>query len=146
MTLEELLKYNNPLDGLEAIYKEYNMHEEEEENDPCAPDISAEEKEYREKGLLMKEKYGFGFSELWNLNDKIYKFVLPRIYVFYKEDVEGRDPIYLDEGTWADIIKQIMSMLLLNLETDVNDFTVEESVINVNGLTLLARYIRRLWI
>jgi len=146
MTLEELLKYNNPLDGLEAIYKEYNLLGVEEENDPNAPNISQEEKELRQQNLIMKKKYGWAFSDLWNLDDVIFKFILPRLYVFYKEDVEGRQDVYLDEGSWADIVKDILRMILLNLEHDGSGFTPKESMIHINGMTLLARYIRRLWI
>jgi len=66
--------------------------------------------------------------------------------VFYKEDVEGRQDVYLDEGSWADIVKDILRMILLNLEHDGSGFTPKESMIHINGMTLLARYIRRLWI
>jgi hypothetical protein len=146
MTLEELLDYDNPLDGLEAIYKEYNLLDVEEENDPNAPNISQEEKELRQQNLIMKEKYGWAFSDLWNLDDVIFKFILPRLYVFYKGDIEGRQDLYLDEGSWANIVKDILRMILLNLEHDGGSFTPEESMIHINGMTLLARYIRRLWI
>lgn len=146
MKLEDLLTYEDALDGLEAIYKEYDLLYKEEENDPNASNISLEEKQSRQRNIEMKNKYGWGFSELWNLDQCIYKFILPRLYLFYKEDIEGRQHIYYDEGTWADIVKSILKMLLLNLDNDGRGFTAEESAIHITGMTLLTRYIKKLWI
>lgn len=134
MDLKTLLDFKDYKEGLKALYNTYNLSLGYKDYDP----LEEETVQY------LNTNYGWNTTELWDLDTTIVKFLLPRLYVFYKFD-DTLDQEF-EEGTWANILKSILEGLLMMLETKegFEQPKVDEKIIN-NATTLLGKYFRRLW-
>ena len=165
MKLQNLLAFKDYKDGLKALYSEYDLelgHKQEEGEEELYskyPDYLEDEttteeerQEYIQDNLTFRKanthirsNYGWDMTELWDLDTTIYKFLLPRLYIFYKTDL-SLDQDFGEDGTFKDVLECILEALL-NLIPDKDGFEsldTDETKVN-KAMTLLGKYIRRLW-
>ena len=164
MKLEELLAIKDYKEGLKALYAEYDLElgykeDEGEELYTKYPEYMEDEstteedrQEYindhlafREANNHIKTNYGWDMTQLWNLDDTIFKFLLPRLYVFYKTDY-SLEQDYGEDGTFKDVLEAILDGLLNVLYNNDGFEEAEHNEEKINkGMMLLGKYIRRLW-
>jgi hypothetical protein len=83
---------------------------------------------------------GWDDSELWNLDNTISEFVLPRLRRF--KEYQSGHPSYMTEEEWSGILNQ----MILAFENNLVDFPTEEQDQQVEeGLALFAKYYSHLW-
>lgn len=85
-------------------------------------------------------KRGFDSSELWNLNNTITGFILPRLKAFRDETVSYPDGMTRDE--WESILDEmIVAFELLEKDNCDSDFNKKIE----HGLNIFVKYFRGLW-
>lgn len=80
--------------------------------------------------------------ELWNLDDTMTNFILPRLKLF-KASLHGH-PCNLTETEWNGILDKMIDAFTLMNKND-RDFTSAEQVVINQGLELFAKYYQDLW-
>lgn len=164
MKLENLLNIKDYKEGLDALYKEYDLKLGEEDDselytkypEDLEDSTTTEEQRreyiqdhlaFREANIHIKTNYGWDMTQLWNLDETLFQFLLPRLYIFYKTDL-SLEQDYGEDGTFKDILEAILDALLNVLYTTTNEGfeEAEHSEEKINkGMLLLGKYIRRLW-
>jgi len=139
VTLDKLLSFDNYLDGLEYLYNNLDLSLQVDDY-KIDKDTTQERLDYIKESQLVKEKYGFDLSELWDFDHTLFKFILPRLYVFYKQD-ETLDQQY-EEGTFGQIIEAILEACICSVVYYEKDGYRDK--IN-KGMMLLGKYYCRLW-
>ena len=93
------------------------------------------------KWLWQRLTRGFDNRELWNLDDTIVNFILPRLKEFKK--INSEYPGCLTEQEWNEILDKIInSFQLLKKNEWINE--KEDEKIN-EGLLLFIKHLRDLW-
>lgn len=136
ITLDKLLSFNDYKEGLEYLYKNIDLSLQVDDyvnND----EDNKERIDYIQETKAIKDKYGWDLSELWDFHTTLFKFMLPRLYVFYKTD-ESLDQ-ELEDGTFGSILKCIIDGCLSAVT-----FKEDRDKMN-NAMRLLAKYYGRLW-
>ncbi len=83
---------------------------------------------------------GWDDSELWNLDNTISEFVLPRLKRF--KAYQHSHPSYMTKEEWDGVLDQ----MILAFENNLIDFPSREQDKQVEeGLTLFAKYYVHLW-
>jgi hypothetical protein len=98
--------------------------------------------------LIQKLKYGFSNTELWNLDNTISKFVLPRL-IRFKQVGSSSHPSELTPEEWEIILNKMINSFQLMLQDDFKyterkEITARQNKINA-GLKLFAKYYQNLW-
>jgi|NOAtaT_6_FD_contig_21_6048068_length_667_multi_2_in_0_out_0_2 hypothetical protein len=134
MDLTTLLAFEDYKEGLKALYERYDLT-------LGYKDYDASEEETIQ---YLNSNYGWNTTELWNLDDTITRFLVSRLYVFYKLDDSTSQEF--EEGSWGDILKSILEGLLMMLYTKegFEQPNRDEKIIN-DATMLLGKYFRRLW-
>lgn len=162
MKLEELLAFDDYKEGLKALYAEYDLelgykqkedlytkypdsYEDETTTEEDRQEYIKDHAEFRDANNYIKANYDWDMTQLWNLDDTIFQFLLPRLYIFYKTDL-SLEQDFGDDGTFKDILESILDALLNVLYTNEGFEEAEHNDVIINkGMTLLGKYIRRLW-
>jgi hypothetical protein len=134
MDLTTLLAFEDYKEGLKALYERYDLTLGYKNYDP-----------FEEETIqYLNSNYSWNTTELWNLDDTITRFLVPRLYVFYKLDDSTSQEF--EEGTWGNILESILEGLLMMLhpKEGFEQPKQDEKIIN-NATMLLGKYIRRLW-
>jgi hypothetical protein len=134
MDLTTLLAFEDYKEGLKALYERYDLTLGYKDYDPSE----------EETIQYLSSNYGWNTTELWNLDDTITRFLVSRLYVFYKLDDSTSQEF--EEGSWGDILKSILEGLLMMLYTKegFEQPNRDEKIIN-DATMLLGKYFRRLW-
>ena len=136
ITLDKLLSFDDYKEGLEYLYK--NIDLSLQIDDYVVGDEDNQERvDYIKETKYIKDKYGWDLSELWEFDTTLFKFMLPRLYVFYKTD-DSLDQ-QLQDCMFGDILKSIIDGCLSALEFDEDRDKINKA------MTLLAKYYCRLW-
>lgn len=148
MNIQQLLSYQDYKDGLKALYSVFDL------TLGCNLSLNEEDTEDKDQQQFIiddnyiKDMYGWSLTETWDLDKTLCKFLLPRLYVFYKTDITLENEYY--EGTFGHILETILEGLLLILDDYTNYKFDERQFVYKEGKTkeafmLLGKYAQRLW-
>lgn len=105
----------------------------------CAQEVQPDDE--RHKLWQQQRLYrGFDDTELWNLNDTILRFILPRLDEFRKN--LGGHPAELDEEEWYDILERLVVGIEASLADD-NHLNPDEY--SKETMELLFKWFNYLW-
>ncbi len=139
VTLDDLLKFDDYKQGLQYLYDNIDLDLQVDDY-KVDEDTNQERLEYIQETQDIKAKYGWDLSELWDFDTTLFRFMLPRLYVFYKTDDSLQQ--VLDDGTFGDILKAIIEGCLVALSRD-DDGTYRDKI--DKAMKLLGKYYGRLW-
>ena len=99
--------------------------------------------------MKLKQKWqkltrGYSDEELWNLDNTICKWLLPRLKAF-KEKTIGYPPTLNSPKEWDDILEKIILALELYNSDLLNNSERAKSEQIKEGFELLSKYFRNLW-
>lgn len=138
ITLDKLLSFKDYKEGLECLYNNLDLSLQLDDYSIKNEDKNNKERvDYIQETKAIKDKYGWDLSELWDFDTTLFKFMLPRLYVFYKMDDTLNQE--LEDGTFGDILKSIIDGCLSAVT-----FKEDRDKMN-NAMRLLAKYYGRLW-
>ena len=97
-----------------------------------------------------RKERGFDDRELWDLDNTIAQFILPRLKAF--KPYTGSYPIGLTEKKWNHILKEMIwsfELVAAGEEYPPIEYTEEQRVLwrhrKQRGLNLFAKYLSHLW-
>ena len=86
---------------------------------------------------------GFADSELWNLDETIIRFVLPRLKRL--KEIQKGYPANLTEEEWDKILSEIIECMEMYLDKIYNKFEEDEYKRVKKGFKLFGKYLMDLW-